>query len=51
MIKLVNTAAAKLNDNATATDLGQKIFELSLSDKLVMKSALEFLKQEIRQVF
>ena len=52
IIKLVNTAAAKLNDNATATDLGQKIFELSLSEnKLVTKSALEFLKNEIRQVF
>jgi hypothetical protein len=51
MIKLVNTAAAKINDNATATDLSQKIFELSLADKLVTKSALEFIKNEIRQVF
>jgi len=51
MIKLVNTAASKLNDNATSTDLAQKIFELSLGDKLVTKSALEFLKKEIRQVF
>jgi hypothetical protein len=52
IIKIVNTAAAKLNDNATATDLSQKIFELSLTEnKLVIKSALEFLKNEIRQVF
>lgn len=52
IIKLVNTAATKLNDNATATDLSQKIFELSLSEnKLLTKSALEFLKNEIRQVF
>lgn len=52
IIKLVNTAATKLNDNATATDLSQKIFELSLSEnKLVTKTALEFLKNEIRQVF
>lgn len=52
IIKLINTAAAKLNENATATDLSQKIFELSLSEnKLVTKSALEFLKNEIRQVF
>ncbi|MFH0866961.1 MAG: hypothetical protein V1904_12260 [Bacteroidota bacterium] len=52
VIKLVNTAAAKLNNNATATDLSQKIFELSLSEnKLLTKSALEFLKNEIRQVF
>lgn len=52
IIKLINTAAAKLNENATATDLSQKIFELSLSEnKPVTKSALEFLKNEIRQVF
>jgi hypothetical protein len=51
MIKLVNTAATKLNDNASAIDLGQKIFELSLGGKPVTKSTLEFLKNEIRQVF
>ena len=51
MIKLINTAATKLNDNATSTELSQKIFELSLSEKLVIKTALEFLKNEIRQVF
>ena len=51
LIKLVNTAATKLNDNATATELSQKIFELSLSEKLLLKTALEFLKNEIRQVF
>lgn len=52
IIKLVNTAAAKLNSNATATDLSQKIFELSLSEnKLITKTALEFLKNEIRLFF
>jgi hypothetical protein len=51
MIKLVNTAAAKLNDNATAMELSQKIFELSLGDKIITKKALEFIKNEIRQVF
>jgi hypothetical protein len=52
IIKLVNTAAAKLNDNATSTELSQKIFELSLSEnKLITKTAMEFLKNEIRQVF
>jgi hypothetical protein len=51
MIKLVNTAAAKLNDTATALDLSQKIFELSLGDKIITKSALEFIKNEIRQIF
>lgn len=52
ILKLINTAATKLNEKATATDLSQKIFELSLSEnKLVTKTALEFLKNEIRQVF
>ncbi len=51
MIKLINTAASKLNDNATATDLSQKIFELSLGEKLATKKALECLKNEIRTNF
>jgi hypothetical protein len=51
MIKLINTSAAKLNDNATAMELSQKIFELSLGGKLVTRSALELLKNEIRQLF
>jgi len=51
MVKLINTAAAKLSDKASATDLSQKIFELSLSDKLLVRSAVEFLKNEIRLVF
>lgn len=50
MAKLINTAASELNVNATATDLSQKIFELSLREKLVTKTALEFIKNEIRQV-
>jgi len=51
MIKLVNTAATKLKDNATAMELSQKIFELSLGDKILTRSALEFVKKEIRQIF
>ncbi|MGD0710151.1 MAG: hypothetical protein ABR968_03145 [Bacteroidales bacterium] len=51
MVKLINTAAARLTDKASATDLSQKIFELALSDKLVARTALEFLKNEIRVVF
>ena len=52
IIKLVNTAAAKVNENATSTHLCQKIFELSLSEnQSVNKKALEFLKNEIREVF
>jgi len=51
MIKLINTAATKLNDNATSIELSQKIFELSVSsDKMLTKSALEYVKNEIRQV-
>jgi hypothetical protein len=51
MVKLINTAAANLSDKASGTDLSQKIFELSLSGKPLVKSALEFLKNEIRLVF
>jgi len=51
MVKLINTAAAKLTDKASATDLSQKIFELAMSDKTVARTALEFLKNEIRLVF
>ena len=51
MIKLVNTAASKLDDRANAIDLSQKIFELSVSEKLLARTALEFLKNEIRQTF
>lgn len=52
MIAIVNKSAALLAENATATDLSQKIFELSVaSDKSTVKNALEFIKSEIRVVF
>ena len=51
MIKLINTAAAKLNDNASSTDLSQKIFELSVGENSITKPALEYIKNEIRQLF
>jgi hypothetical protein len=52
MISIVNKAAALLPDDATATDLSQKIFELSLTtDKSTVKNALEFIKKEIRITF
>ena len=52
MIKLVNIAASRLNDNATATDLGSIIFELSMQkDKLPLNQAIEFTKKEVRQLF
>ncbi|HNW99113.1 MAG TPA: hypothetical protein PKK00_11955 [Bacteroidales bacterium] len=51
-IKLINTASTKINDNATSTELSQKVFELSLTEnRSVTKSALEFLKNEIRLLF
>lgn len=52
MIAIVNKAAASLPENATATDLSQKIFELSVAtDKSAVKNALEFIKNEIRITF
>ncbi|NTW31859.1 MAG: hypothetical protein HGB12_04425 [Bacteroidetes bacterium] len=51
MIKLINTAATKLNDNASSTDLSQKIFELSVGEKSICKPVLEFIKNEIRLLF
>lgn len=52
MIKLVNIAASRLNDNASATDLGSIIFELSMQkDKLPLNQAIEFTKKEVRQLF
>ena len=52
MIKLVNIAASRLNDNATATDLGSIIFELSMQkNKLPLNQAIEFTKKEVRQLF
>ncbi len=52
MIKLVNIAASKLNDSATAVDLGSVIFELSMQkDKLPVNAAIEYIKKEVRQLF
>lgn len=51
-IKLVNMAAAKLNDKATAVELGSVIFELSANtNKLPVTQAIEFIKQEVRQLY
>lgn len=52
MIKLVNLAASRLNDNATATDLGSVILELSMTqDKLPVNAAIEYIKKEVRQLY
>jgi hypothetical protein len=51
-IKLVNIAASKLNESATALDLGSVIFEMSAkTDKLPVTSAIEYIKKEVRQLF
>ena len=52
IIILVNTAAAKAGESATATHLSNKIFELYLSaEKNLCRTAIDFLKNEIRQTF
>jgi hypothetical protein len=51
-IKLVNIAASKLNESATAVDLGSVIFELSArNDKLPVTAVIEYIKKEVRQLF
>jgi len=51
-IKLVNIAASKLNESATAVDLGSVIFELSArTEKLPVTTAIEYIKKEVRQLF
>jgi hypothetical protein len=51
-IKLINIAASKLNESATAVELGSLIFELSArTDKLPLTSAIEYIKQEVRNLF
>jgi hypothetical protein len=52
LIKIINSAAAELDENASSTDLAQKVFESYLgSDKTSMSTALEFVKREIFQLF
>lgn len=52
MIKLVNFAAARLNDTATVTDLGSVIIELAMQkDKLPVNIAIEYIKKEVRQLY
>ena len=52
MVKLINLSAAKLNDQASATDLSTVILELSMQkDKLPLNSTIEYIKKEIRQYF
>ena len=52
MIKLVNLASTRLNDNATATDLGSVILELSMTqDRLPVNAAIDYIKKEVRQMY
>ncbi len=52
MIKLVNTAMGKLNDNASSTELSQLIINMSVTGKKEpAKKALSILKKETRQLF
>lgn len=51
-IKLINTSAAKLTDEANSTNLASKILELSFEySKMPVNEALEFLKEEFRKKF
>ena len=52
IIKLINTAAANLNDDADANELAKKIIELSLdNNKPIVVPALEFIKHEVNRIF
>ncbi len=50
MIRQINTSAARLSDKATATDLSNKLLEMSV-EKLATRRALDFLKEEARKNF
>ena len=48
MIRLVNTAASKCNDNSSSSEMAQILYQLSLeSDKAPVADALEFLKNDV----
>ncbi|MCK9611564.1 MAG: hypothetical protein PHR81_12270 [Bacteroidales bacterium] len=52
MTKMVNLAALKLNETATAADLGSMIFEMSSQQaKLPVSNAIEYIKKEVRQMY
>lgn len=50
-VKLINTAASKMSDNATANELSTKIFEIAVDQKnSPIQITLDFLKQEVSQL-
>jgi hypothetical protein len=52
VVKLINTAAADMNDDAQGQDLSKKIIELSIAQsKSPISIALEYIKKEIRELF
>ncbi|HNX07646.1 MAG TPA: hypothetical protein PKL96_08690 [Bacteroidales bacterium] len=52
MIKIINLASARLNDEATAADLGSVILELAMAkDKLPVNMAIDYIKKEARQLY
>jgi hypothetical protein len=51
-IKLINTAAINVSDEASGVDLGKLVLEVSMSiEKMPTQIALDYLKQESRQLF
>ncbi|MCF8302546.1 MAG: hypothetical protein K9I94_04650 [Bacteroidales bacterium] len=52
MVKLVNTAATEVNDDADANELARKIFEKQMQLRPhPVDRALELVKREVRQLF
>lgn len=52
IIKVINTAAEKVNPNSTALDLSKKIIEeIGGYDKSPTQSAIDFIKNEIQALF
>lgn len=51
-IKLINTAAINVPEEASGVDLGKLVLEVSMKiDKMPTQVAIDFLKQEARQIF
>ncbi len=50
MIRQINTSVAQMDDKASATDLSNKLLNMSV-EKLATKKALDYLKGEAAKVF
>ena len=52
MIKLINTSAHKVNENADGVELCKVLLDVTMNvEKLPTQIALEYVKKEIRQSF